>query len=295
MKANGYDNRTAIFLASVCSQTYAQYNDPGGRFVMPASFELVGDILAESLTGVTEKFGFIIQSPEYAIIAFRGTSSTTDWISDAMASQTKYKCVKNAGMSHRGISNIYYSARDGIKGALNGIFSGKTLYITGHSLGGALATLCALDVAANTEFVNPGVYSYGSSRVGDPIFVKTFDSRLNYCFRVNNRFDVVTHLPPQALKLPKRLKTFYYEHVRQSEALSFHNGSVPGNHVISSYYAVLAESDPEYAAQLSRANPGMCPVSARYGWEDFERLGEAGHPTNSDYDVGRVKTGEIPL
>ncbi|RED63952.1 lipase family protein [Cohnella lupini] len=277
MKASGYDNRTAIFLASVCSQTYAHYNNPDGSFVMPESYEPVADILAESLTGVTERFGFIIQSPEYAIIAFRGTSSTTDWVSDAMASQSKYKCVKNAGQSHRGISNIYYSARECVLKALREISTDKTLYITGHSLGGALATLCALDISTNTLFGNPGVYTYGSPRVGDPTFAKTFNNRLRYSYRINNRFDVVTHLPPQAFKLPKRTRTYYYKHVAQSEMLSFHNGSIPGNHVISSYYFVLAEGDPAYAAQLSRANPGLCPAYARYGLRDFEQAGGDRH------------------
>ncbi|MFC4305068.1 lipase family protein [Cohnella boryungensis] len=262
----GYDNRTAIFLAAVCSQTYAHFNDPNGSFVIPAGFELVGEFRASSLVGRPEKFGFVLQSDTHGLLAFRGTSSTSDWASDAMASQTRYKWVKNAGMAHRGFSNIYHSARTGVMALLEEISPNKTLYVTGHSLGGALATLCAIDVAANTRFRFPVTYTFGSPRVGDPAFAKAYDQKVGRSFRVHNRFDVVTHLPPVTYQLPKRGRTFYYDHVQHSKQLSFHNGSVPGNHVIGSYYAELAGADPLFAERLSAMNPGLCPDWRQYAY-----------------------------
>ncbi|MFC5402883.1 lipase family protein [Cohnella soli] len=258
---SGYDNRTAIFLSSVCSQTYASYNNPDGSFVMPEGFGLVKEIWAKSFGGVSERFGFIIESDSHVVIAFRGTSSTQDWVTDAMASQVKVKWTKEAGAAHRGFSRIYGSARDQVLEALDNLPTDKVLYLTGHSLGGALATLCALDASDNSSFKSPTTYTFGSPRVGDPTFAKAFRERGGESFRVNNRFDVVTHLPPQTYKLPKRDKTFYYEHVTKPETLSFHNGSVPANHVIGSYYAVLAERNPGFTVSLSERNPGLCPGS----------------------------------
>jgi triacylglycerol lipase len=265
MPTSEYDNRTAIFLAAVCGQTYAHYSDPDGRFVTPDPYKVVSTFRAKSLTGVAEKFGFIMQSDNRIIVAFRGTSSATDWISDVIASQAKYRCVKGAGQSHRGISDIYYSARDQILPVLGELSSDRTLYITGHSLGGALATLCGLDVAANTSFGDPIIYTYGSPRVGDPAFVKAFSGQIEQCYRVNNRFDVVTLLPPHVYKLPKKETTYHYVHVRESKGLSFHNGSVLSNHVISSYFAELAKQDPLYAEQLHSRNPGFCPDAVTNG------------------------------
>jgi len=264
---SGFHNRTAIFLAAVCSQTYAHFNNPNGKFVIPKSYELVTDIRARSLTGAAEKFGFILQSDSHVIVAFRGTSTTTDWISDAMASQAKFKCVNHSGYSHRGFSKIYYSARETVLSAISGLSADKSLFVTGHSLGGALATLCALDVAANSFYDHPVVYTFASPRVGDPTFAKEYGKRVNDSFRVHNRFDVVTHLPPPSYKPPRREKTFTYEHVSKAETLSFHNGSVPGNHVIGSYYEVLAKRDPRFAAQLGKLNPGFCPEPSRYGFD----------------------------
>ncbi|MCD9022911.1 lipase family protein [Cohnella silvisoli] len=264
------DDRTAIFLASVCSQTYAQYSDPDGQFVVPESYEVVSTFRAKSLTGKLEKFGFILQSDNRIIVAFRGTSSTTDWISDAIASQSKYKCVKDAGQSHRGISDIYYSVRDPILAALSKLSADKTLFITGHSLGGALATLCGLDMAENSAFSDPVVYTYGSPRVGDPSFARAFTDKVNQSFRINNHFDVVTHLPPNVYKLPKRETTYHYVHVRDSNGLSFHNGSVSGNHVISSYFVELAKRDSLYTEELRVRNPGFCPQPERYSSQGSE-------------------------
>jgi len=263
MPMSGYDNRTAIFLASVCSQAYTHYNDPNGQFIIPDPFEWVSDIRALSLNDKAEKFGFIIQSSSEVVVAFRGTSSAADWASDAMASQARYKCAKNAGQTHRGISNIYYSARENIITALCKLSASKSLFITGHSLGGALATLCALDVATNTEFTAPIVYTFGSPRVGNLTFSRAFQDKIGQSFRIHNRFDVVTHLPPQVYQVPKSNKTYYYEHVQISEALSFHNGSIPGNHVIGSYFQQLTKRDPLYTEQLSARNPGFCPDSIR--------------------------------
>lgn len=263
LRINAIDDRTAIFLAAVCSQTYIQYSSPAGAYVIPEFYEEASTFLARSITGQSERFGFIIQSENHIIIAFRGTSSTTDWISDAIARQGKYKCVKEACRTHVGISDIYYSARGQILSTLSGMSKEKDLIITGHSLGGALAALCAVDVAVNSKFSSPILYTYGAPRVGDPIFSKIFSNTVGQSYRVSNRFDVVTHLPPSIYKLPKREKTYHYMHVREDVPLHFHKGSLSANHVISSYFTELAKKNLGYAEQLNKRNPGLCPPQSK--------------------------------
>ena len=71
----------------------------------------------------------------------------------------------------------------------------SSLTICGHSLGGALVTLLALDVAANTTFKNPTVYTYASPRTGDPSFASTYNQVVTNTFRIANRIDLVPKLP----------------------------------------------------------------------------------------------------
>ncbi|OAB44476.1 lipase [Paenibacillus glacialis] len=250
----------AIFLAAISGQTYTQFSNVDGSFVVPLNYWVSDTFEAKSLSNVWERFGFILESSQEIIIAFRGTSSRTDWISNIMASQKNFKYIKEDCLTHRGFTDIYYSTRDGIISALSRLSPDKTLYITGHSLGGALATLCAIDIAANTNYISPNLYTYGSPRVGDPDFTTTFTKYVRNSYRIANPFDVVTHAPPPIYKLPKREKKYYYSHVQTLSSLSFQNGSLGANHIMSSYFAELAKLQPQFTEQLCLMNPGFCPV-----------------------------------
>ncbi|MFC3746128.1 lipase family protein [Paenibacillus sp. GCM10012306] len=251
----------AIFLAAICKQTYDQYSNKDGSFVVPLNYSVVDTIQAKSITNVWERFGFILESATAIIVAFRGTSSTSNWISDAMATQVKFDYIKEDCLTHRGFTNIYSSAREEILSALSKLSPNKALYITGHSLGAALATLCAIDVAANTNHTNPNLFTYGSPRVGDPEFVQAFTNYVRKSSRYANLFDVVTYAPPTVFKLPKQEKKYYYKHVPTLISLSFQNGSVGENHIISSYFAELSRLQPQFAEELCMTNPGFCPVA----------------------------------
>ncbi|WP_379151063.1 lipase family protein [Paenibacillus sp. sgz5001063] len=251
----------AIFLAAVCGQTYVQFNHSDRTFTVPAGYSVIHIIQAKSLGRVWEPFGFIIESPQEIIIAFRGSSSTANWISNANATQKRYKFIKeNYCLTHRGFTDIYTSARREIHSALSRLSSGKILYITGHSLGGALATLCAPDVAANTAFNTPRLYTYGSPRVGDPVFAKTCSKYVPNSYRIGNLFDAATYVPPSIFKLPRSDKRYYYSHVQTLYPLSFQKGSVSLNHALSSYFRELSKLRPEFTKQLCSSNPGFCPV-----------------------------------
>ncbi|MGW8257986.1 MAG: lipase family protein, partial [Thermoguttaceae bacterium] len=67
----------------------------------------------------------------------------------------------------------------------------KSLWITGHSLGGAMATLASVRLA-DAGYSIGGVYTYGSPRVGDRVFRDSYHWP-NYRFVCGN--DLVPHLP----------------------------------------------------------------------------------------------------
>lgn len=82
--------------------------------------------------------------------------------------------------------------------AIKTIQAGRRLpiFITGHSLGAALATLCALEFERQ-KFPIAGVYTFGSPRVGNAAFCKIYDDCLNdITFRIVNQNDIVPRVPP---------------------------------------------------------------------------------------------------
>jgi len=152
--------------------------------------------------------GLICQENETGnvAIAIRGTEGWLEWIHDADFLQVPCPFLAGAGHTEDGFTAMYESLRTGATpGAptvINALAKRQfpqpvgSVTICGHSLGGALATLLALDVAANTTFTNPAVYTYGSPRTGDSLFAATFDQVVKNSWRVANRLDIVPALPP---------------------------------------------------------------------------------------------------
>lgn len=140
------------------------------------------------------------------VIAIRGTEGTLEWIHDAEFLQVPCPFLVGAGHTEDGFTAMYESLRTGAAANSPSVVralatlqyprSVSSMTICGHSLGGALATLLALDLAANTAFTNPAVYTYGSPRTGDSLFASTFDQVVKNSYRVANRLDIVPTLPP---------------------------------------------------------------------------------------------------
>jgi hypothetical protein len=140
------------------------------------------------------------------VIAIRGTEGILEWIHDAEFSLVPCPFLAGAGHTEDGFTDMYESLRTGAAPGSPAVVDAlatlqfpqpvSSLTICGHSLGGALATLLALDVAANTTFTEPAVYTYGSPRTGDSLFAATYDQVVKNSYRVANRLDIITSLPP---------------------------------------------------------------------------------------------------
>jgi triacylglycerol lipase len=68
----------------------------------------------------------------------------------------------------------------------------RPLWVTGHSLGAALATLAASRLSGNASMRLQGGYTYGSPRVGDGAFGTAVGVPI---YRFRNDSDIVPHLP----------------------------------------------------------------------------------------------------
>lgn len=116
------------------------------------------------------------------VFAFRGTRHPRDWLTNLDALTAGF----DAGAEvHRGFRDAFASVEPRLKAWIDG-FSGP-VYLTGHSLGGALATLAAARLAAHAT------YTFGAPKVGTATFAVSLDGRRLY--RVVNDRDIVPHVP----------------------------------------------------------------------------------------------------
>lgn len=96
-------------------------------------------------------------------IAFHGTESNADLIADAKFFKQQNKVLSKTGSIHGGFNERYMAIRSSLMNKLMLVMEHNNLkvedvefVITGHSLGGALATLAALDIRLNVLKENEG-------------------------------------------------------------------------------------------------------------------------------------------
>ncbi|KVH91046.1 C2 calcium-dependent membrane targeting [Cynara cardunculus var. scolymus] len=73
------------------------------------------------------------------------------------------------------------------------------VYVTGHSLGGALATLLALELSssqlAKSGAISVTMYNFGSPRVGNKNFAEVYNEKVKDSWRVVNHRDIIPSIP----------------------------------------------------------------------------------------------------
>lgn len=227
------DLSEAIFLARVCREAYGQFST-GGAYVIPDGYTEMLCVTGRACDR-PELFGFVLRSARNAIVTFRGTVTDKDCIADAEIFQTGFAFAPGRLRTHDGFTAVYRSLRDKVMEALGAIPPEVPLYVAGHSLGGALATLLALDVAVNLPPRKPAVYTFASPRVGSPLFVTAFNREIDSSLRVVNVHDLVPRLPPVFIPLPRTGSPLHYSHVKREVAISAQAGTVRGNHSIETY------------------------------------------------------------
>lgn len=141
---------------------------------------------------------FIYKHLRMMIISFRGTQQPQDWLTDINAWHTTfpYGNKETDIRVHKGFMNAYRSVRGDILAHLTkSKDEWDSVFVCGHSLGGALAILCAVDIQYNiTSHVE--CYPNGNPAVGNDAFVKSYNKRVVNTVRTYMRTDIVPTLPP---------------------------------------------------------------------------------------------------
>ena len=191
---------------------------------------------------LTVSIGFIAQSEAGdVVIAIRGTHGIHEWLHDLRYEAVPCPFLPDAGCTEDGFTEMYRSLRldaDPQSPALREAFLAlplprpmRSLTLCGHSLGAALATLLALDLAANTPHKDLALFTYASPRTGDASFAAAFNRLVPNTVRIANRLDLITEAPPLLL-----CHRDPYHHVENSTVLI--PGHEIGHHIVCMHHLV---------------------------------------------------------
>ena len=159
----------------------------------------------------TEGFVGYLPSDNSIYVAFRGSLSIQNWITDLNIDKVKYKTRPECNCQvHEGFYNATLSVFDAVLAEvkrLKALYPSYSVKTTGHSLGGAIAQLTAM------ELINAGIdttmINFGQPRVGDEDYATFSNNFLKVQYRVVHNRDIVPHNPGQIW--PLNFKHCYYE------------------------------------------------------------------------------------
>lgn len=144
----------------------------------------------------TDTQGFIAADDKRVYIVFKGTSNAKDWETNR---NIKFTTLSHGFKAHKGFSKAYQSVSETIRIALEA-HKGKDIYITGYSLGGALANVCFYDVTYNLGIQVSKLITFGSPRVFDEDSAALLNNLYpNVHHRIVNNNDIAPHVPPELL------------------------------------------------------------------------------------------------
>lgn len=190
--ANVFDMVNAWWLIEAATLVYAEKEFVIEKFTRNANLPEVKYFDGKSTQC------FVAGNTDFAIVAFRGSEARlrqgdndprhviADWLADLDFLPEPWD---HGGKVHRGFKSALQEVWPDLEEYIASLQKkNRKIWITGHSLGAALATLAA-DRYGNIQ----GVYTYGSPRVGDRDFKKDFNVN---AYRFVNNSDIVTKVPP---------------------------------------------------------------------------------------------------
>ena len=196
-----YSDRTALLMARLAFRAYTSFN------INEAAFKTFSDELcAGGFTGCTGLIdndvgtaGYVVDGSDIIVIVFRGTEDELDWKTNVNA---RLVALQGGTRVHTGFFQAYWPIRDAMFDFVKRAIQEKPrpIYITGHSLGGALALMATAELANDEDAIIrdciAACYTFGCPRAGDSSFDIYVKAPL---YRITNGVDLVPAIPPASL------------------------------------------------------------------------------------------------
>lgn len=236
-----YSDRTAWLMAEMSRLAYLLFEKDDSELksaLSKANFELMRFFDCEG----TQAFLATRDADKMAVLAFRGTQKEDpkDIITDL---QARFYHDKNGVKIHDGFNRAFQCVEKDIRDAVEKL-KDYSLYVAGHSLGGALALIATR--ALNSDNL-AACYTFGSPKVANEEFDDDIKPPI---YRIVNTYDLVPISPPtyvfEVLSiLPWEkirnfaLKFLGYDHHGDMRYLSACGTDFKGLKVISNYNEFL--------------------------------------------------------
>lgn len=195
--SSSYDPATALSLALICQLAYEKKPAEIRAIASGWGFEEPRvHYLKKTLGRDIDTSCVVLGNDKDVIVAFTGSESANDWLSNFQAS---YDPGPMKGCNaHEGFQDALYPIVMSLTDAVQLVRDKQQrVWLTGHSLGGALCLLYA-GMRLENKLDLYGVYTFGSPRPANEAFAeklkKTVKGPLH---RVVNIGDIVPHVPPE--------------------------------------------------------------------------------------------------
>ena len=176
------------------------------------------DTQGQAYVGMSEPDSTKTASPAI-VVGFRGSANVRNWLSDLHYPKMAAYSKCNGCRVHSGFYRAWKALAPGVVAEvlrLHAATPSAQLFVTGHSLGAALAVLAASELHYSQNLTIDAVYTYGLPRVGNEAFHGFYSNGSHVSWRITHNRDPVPTLPP---------KFFGFRHSRQEVFYSENSSS----------------------------------------------------------------------
>ncbi|KAI1719696.1 lipase (class 3) domain-containing protein [Ditylenchus destructor] len=204
-KQTDYDEEYARKMLNLAAGAYSLTPDAciQRTFTSAHKYTLVNSN-TESCDGFSNLCSFYVSVSELRreiIVVFRGTKSKEQLFLEGWQSLQPGVDFYGIGKVNKYFFRALNTLWDNLEPALiDQKYKDYNVTFTGHSLGGALASLASIRTVLDNRRRSDQIklYTFGQPRVGCSKFAFKHDELVPHSFRVINRLDIVPHLPPCA-------------------------------------------------------------------------------------------------
>jgi len=194
-QTDSYDKKTSLSLAVACNLAYENNEEAISATVKSWGYEFVGFKSVVKKPDIDTQI-FVMSNNENIVVVFRGSESLKDWFGN-------FQAVYDPGLlkntkAHEGFQDALFPSVISLTNLIDSVGpENKRIWVTGHSLGGALCSLYA-GMLIESGYKVYGIYTYASPRPGNGAFEQKLNSRvIGPHYRVVNSGDIVPYVPPE--------------------------------------------------------------------------------------------------